>query len=333
MINFRMWSRALRVIPRVSKDEWSRLDLVSRWLIATRAAVFVMTAVAAGIGGLLALRDGLFSGPRLLACLIGLVFAHATNNLLNDLTDHLKGVDKDNYFRAQYGPQPLEHGLLTIRQVLTYAAVSGAIALAAGLYLVLTTGGVTLSLLAAGIFFVLFYTWPLKYIGLGEPAVLLVWGPLMIGGTYYVVSGGHYDPQITWISLAYAFGPTAVLFGKHTDKLEADRAKGIRTLPVLIGEPAARMCVAGMLIAQLLLTLGLVARGALGWPLLVVLFSVPTLLATLPVFMRPRPKTRPEHFPAHIWPTYLVAYAFRFNRVFGLLFILGLIADLLLHHR
>ena len=75
---------------------------------------------------------------------------------------------------------------------------------------------------------------------------------------------------------------------------------------------------------------GLVARGALGWPLLVVLFSLPTLLATLPVFMRPRPRTRPADFPAHIWPTYLVAFAFRFNRVFGLLFILGLLADLLL---
>ena len=116
MPSLRMWSRALRVIPRVSKDEWDRLDLVSRWLIATRAAVFIMTAVSAGIGGLLALRDGVFSGPRFLACVLGLVFAHATNNLLNDLTDHLKGVDKDNYFRAQYGPQPLEHGLLSVAQ-------------------------------------------------------------------------------------------------------------------------------------------------------------------------------------------------------------------------
>jgi 1,4-dihydroxy-2-naphthoate octaprenyltransferase len=330
MINLRMWSRALQVIPRVSKDEWDRLDLVSRWLIATRAAVFVMTAVSAGIGGLLAVRDGVFSGPRFLACLLGLVFAHATNNLLNDLTDHLKGVDKDNYFRSQYGPQPLEHGLLSIAQVLRYAAFSGGVALAAGIYLVLATGGVTLSLLAAGIFFVLFYTWPLKYIGLGEPAVLLVWGPLMVGGTYFVVSGGHYDPSVTWISLAYAIGPTAVLFGKHTDKLEADRAKGIRTLPVLLGEAGARLCVAAMLVAQLVLTLGLVARGALGWPLLCVLFALPSLRATLPVFMRPRPKTRPDDFPAHIWPTYLVAYAFRYNRVFGLLFLLGLLADLLL---
>ena len=328
MIDLRMWTRALRVIPRVSKDEWDRLDLVSRWLIASRAAVFIMTAVSAGIGGLLAVRDGVFSGPRFLACLLGLVFAHATNNLLNDLTDHLKGVDKDNYFRAQYGPQPLEHGLLTIPGLLRYIAVSGAVALAAGIYLVAVTGGVTLGLFAAGIFFVLFYTWPLKYYGLGEPAVLLVWGPLMVGGTYFVVSNGQYDPSVTWISLAYAIGPTAVLFGKHTDKLEADRAKGIRTLPVLLGELRARLGVVAMLIVQLLLTLGLVAGGTLGWPLLAVLFALPSLRETIAVFLRPRPTTRPEAFPAHIWPVYLVAYAFRHNRVFGLLFLIGLLVDL-----
>jgi len=190
------------------------------------------------------------------------------------------------------------------------------------------TGGVTLSLFAAGIFFVLFYTWPLKYYGLGEPAVLLVWGPLMVGGTYFVVSNGQYDPSVTWISLAYAIGPTAVLFGKHTDKLEADRAKNIRTLPVLLGEPLARLGVVAMLIVQLVLTLGLVVGGALGWPLLVVLGALPSLRQTIVVFLRPRPTTRPEAFPAHIWPIYLVAYAFRYNRTFGLLFLIGLLIDL-----
>ena len=84
MIDLRMWARALRVIPRVSKDEWARLDLVSRWLIATRAAVFVMTAVSAGIGGLLALRDGVYSGPRFLACLLGLVFGSRGRELVQD---------------------------------------------------------------------------------------------------------------------------------------------------------------------------------------------------------------------------------------------------------
>ena len=129
-MNVSMWRKALQVIPRISKEEWDTLDVISRWLIATRSAVLVMTFISAAIAGLLAARDGHFNLLLWLLVTVGLLFAHATNNLVNDFTDHLKGVDKDNYFRAQYGPQPLEHGLMTKQQLLTYAAVTGLIALA-----------------------------------------------------------------------------------------------------------------------------------------------------------------------------------------------------------
>ena len=175
MLNVAMWGKALRIIPRLSKDEWDRLDVISRWLIATRSAVFIMTALSCAIGGLLAYRDGFFQWSYFSACMVGLVFAHATNNLLNDYTDHKKGIDKDNYYRSQYGPQPLEHRLISVGTLFTYIAVSGLIAAAAGAYLVVETGWVTLLFMAAGAGFVLFYTWPLKYIGLGEPSVILVW--------------------------------------------------------------------------------------------------------------------------------------------------------------
>ncbi|MBZ5715974.1 prenyltransferase [Nannocystis pusilla] len=329
MFDLRMWIRALQIIPRLSKDEWDRLDVVSRWLVATRAAVFVMTIVSGGIGGILAARDGHFSGLNFLACLIGLVFAHATNNLVNDLTDHLQGVDKGNYFRAQYGPQPLEHGLMSVRDVLRYTVITGAIALAAGVWLIAATGTTALGLMLAGVVFVLFYTWPLKHIGLGEPTVLLVWGPLMVGGTY-LCTAGQWSWDAALIGTAYALGPTAVLFGKHTDKLTADRAKGIFTLPVLLGESLARRCVTVMLVAQLLAVVALVWTGALGWPLLIVLAALPMLRDTAAVFARPRPETCPPEFPKSIWPTYLVAYAFRYNRRFGLLFLLGLLIELAL---
>jgi 1,4-dihydroxy-2-naphthoate octaprenyltransferase len=127
----------------------------------------------------------------------------------------------------------------------------------------------TAALMLAGAFFVLFYTWPLKYLGLGEPAVLLVWGPLMVGGTCYVISG-VWNETIVWLSLLYALGPTTVLFGKHIDKLELDRAKGVRTLPVLLGEPLARRFVQGMLILQYAGCLALVVAGAEHWLLLAV---------------------------------------------------------------
>ena len=44
----------------------------------------------------------------------------------------------------------------------------------------------------AGLFISVFYVAPplkLKHHGLGEPGVFVVWGPLMIGGTYYVTAG------------------------------------------------------------------------------------------------------------------------------------------------
>ena len=175
----------------------------------------------AAIAGLLAARDGHFDLVLWLLVTVGLLFAHATNNLVNDFTDFVKGVDKDNYFRAQYGPQPLEHGLMSKGQLLAYIAVTGGIALATGIGLVAFRGQPTLFLLGAGAFFVLFYTWPLKYVGLGEVAVILVWGPLMVGGGYYVITGSI-DGNVILASLPCALAATTVLFGKHIDKLEAE---------------------------------------------------------------------------------------------------------------
>ena len=136
MPDIAMWGRALRIMPRVDKEEWDALDLVSRWLIATRSAVLIMTFTSACFAGLLAAKDGVFDLGLWILIALGLILAHATNNLVNDLTDHWKGVDKDNYFRTQYGPQPIESGLLTIRQILVYIAVTGVSALAIGAWLV-----------------------------------------------------------------------------------------------------------------------------------------------------------------------------------------------------
>ena len=218
-----------------------------------------------------------------LLLVIGLIMAHATNNLLNDYTDHVRGVDKDNYFRAQYGPQPLEHGLMTTRQLLTYAAVTGLIALAAGAYLVYLRGTLAWVLLGAGAFFVLFYTWPLKYIGLGEVTVLLVWGPLMIGGGYFVITG-QWDWNVVIASLPYTLGVTTVIFGKHIDKYGEDKTKHIHTLPVIIGERAARYSVVTMMVLQYLSVLYLVLTGFFTPIVLIVVFALPLFRMVLAVY-------------------------------------------------
>ncbi|MGB8982283.1 MAG: prenyltransferase, partial [Anaerolineales bacterium] len=259
-MNFAMWRKALNVIPEVSKSEWDQLDVISKWLISTRAAVLIMTFISAALAGLFAWRDNSFSFLPWLALTLGLILAHASNNIFNDYTDFVRGVDKDNYFRTIYGAQPIASGLMTPRQHLTYFAVTGLLALAAGLYLIFINANdpVIWMLLAAGAFFVLFYTWPLKYIALGEVAVLLVWGPLMIGGGYYVLAH-QWNWNVVMASIPYVLGVTTVIFGKHIDKFKIDREKRIFTLPVLIGEKAARYAVLTMMVLPYLFTFYLIA--------------------------------------------------------------------------
>jgi 1,4-dihydroxy-2-naphthoate octaprenyltransferase len=313
------------VIPRIEKDEWEKLDVISKWLISTRAAVLIMTFLSAALAGLFAYRAGHFDLGLWLLVALGLILAHATNNLLNDYTDYVKGVDQDNYYRAQYGPQPLVHGLMSKRQLLTYAAVTGALALLCGIPLILMSGELTPVLMGLGIIFVLFYTWPLKYIALGEIAVLIVWGPLMIGGGYYVMAGS-WDWNVVLGSLPYALGVTGVIFGKHIDKFEVDKAKGIHTLPVVLGEKTSRYIMVGMLVLQYLLTLYLAVTGFFTLVMLIVVVAIPKFLQILPMFREPKPAEKPADYP-DVWPNYFVAAAFVHNRSFGIWFLLGLIAD------
>jgi 1,4-dihydroxy-2-naphthoate octaprenyltransferase len=326
-VNFAMWSKALQGVPRISKEEWDGLDLVSRWLIATRAMALVLSFISATIAGILALQAGQFNVWVWLLLTLGLVMAHGTNNLLNDYTDYSRGVDKGNYFRAQYGPQPLEHGLMSKRQLLTYAAVTGLIAAAAGGVLIYYRGGLTAVLMAIGAFFVLFYTFPLKYIGLGEVALLLVWGPLMVGGGYYVFTGG-WDWNVVLAGLSYSLGVTAALFGKHIDKLDMDAAKHIRTLPVLLGESLARYTTLFTIVLQYLIVGYLMIIGFFTPMMLVVFLSLPMFIRiVLPMYRHPRPAERPEDYPADIWPLWFAASAFAFSRRFGMFFLAGLILD------
>jgi len=328
-MNFAMWRKALKVIPEVSKDEWDRLDVISKWLISTRAAVLIMTFISAALAGLFAWRDNSFSFLPWIALTLGMILAHASNNIFNDYTDYVRGVDKDNYYRNIYGAQPVASGLMTQRQHLTYFAVTALIALSIGVYLVSYTGfsATTWTLLGLGAFFLLFYTWPLKGMALGEAAVLIVWGPLMIGGGYYVLAQ-KWDWFVVIASLPYVLGVTTVIFGKHIDKLDMDTKKGIHTLPVVIGEKASRYSVLVMMIVPYFITLYLIAAKFFTPVMLIVLLALPTFLKYYPVFLKPKPETRPDGQIG--WPLYFVGYAFYNNRKFGSLFMFGLLLDVAL---
>ncbi len=308
------------------------MDGVSRWLLITRACVFSMTLTSGLIGGLLAAatapapRWGLFA-----LALVGLVLAHAANNMINDWFDTAGGVDTAEYTRALYAPHPILSGLISKRGLVAAIAVVNLADLGILLALVAARGWTVAAFALAGLFVSVFYVAPplrLKHHGLGEPGVFLVWGPLMIGGTYYVTAGTV--PGWVWLaSIPYAISVTTVLIGKHVDKYEQDRERHIHTLPVLLGKSASLRLNQALMIAFYPIVLALVVGGWLGVGLLLVAAAVPRLVRVLGAYAQPKPAAPPAGY--RLWPLWYVSLAFYHNKLAGGLFVLGLVVNAVLH--
>jgi 1,4-dihydroxy-2-naphthoate octaprenyltransferase len=179
----------------------------------------------------------------------------------------------------------------------------------------------------SGLFISVFYVAPpisLKKRGLGEPGVFLTWGPLMIGGTYFVATGTI--PGWVWIaSLPYAILVTTVLFGKHIDKIVPDAERGIRTLPVILGERRARLVASGLMIAFYPIVIGSALIGWIGPGVLLVIFGIPRLREVLRQYAVPKPETPPNAYVG--WPLWFVGGAFIHTRRAGALLIVGLLLN------
>lgn len=319
------------VMDTANLSAGKRMDVISKWLIITRAAVFTMTATSGMIGGLLA--AAVAEDPNWLnfsLAFVGLIIAHAANNMNNDYFDMEGGVDTDDYARAQYAPHPVLSGMLTKRGLGSAVVLINAIDLLILIALYVRTDWPVLVFALAGLFISFFYVAPplkLKYHGLGEPGVFLVWGPLMIGGTYYVTAGAL-PPAGVWLAtVPYALAVATVLMGKHIDKLEADRIKGIQTLPVILGERASLRINMALMVAFYLIVAALVLTGALGVWVLLVFLAVPRLKTALETYSEPKPAQPPENYP--VWPLWFVSAAFYHNKRAGLLFVIGLVFNLL----
>lgn len=308
-------------------------DFVSRWLVLTRACVQPMTLTAAAVAGLLAVRAPGFDAGLFGLAALGLVVAHAANNLVNDIFDEQLGTDTADYPRALYAPHPVVSGMATRRSMVGAALLLNLVDLVIMLVLLAFRGWPVLAFALAGLAISVGYTAPVlrfKKRGLGEPSVLLIWGPLMVGGTYYAATG-HLGWRVLAASVPYGLLCTTVLLGKHLDKLEWDRPLGIGTLPVLLGERAARALTLGLMAAFYPLTVALVAAGALPLPALVVLLALPRLRRAWPYLRRPRPERAPPDFP--VWPLWYAAAAFVHTRRAGALLVAGLLLGAVLGFR
>lgn len=333
---FSMWRKTLtQLLKMENKNEWNALDFLSKWFVATRSAVGRITLYSGFIGGLFAwlymhAEGKTFNYLAWIIMTLGLFIAHGTNNLINDYTDFSRGIDKDNYFRTQYGVHPLAQGFWDKHTHLRWFFVSGLLAALSGVYALFLTNfaPTTLWLFGVGAFILLFYTYPLKYLAIGELSIFLIWGPMMIGGVYYVLTG-NWDWTVILASIPIGATVVTINLGKHTDKLREDKAKGVYTLPVLVGEVAARYITMFAIVLAYAITLYLIFISHFFTPvMLLVFFAIKPAQTAILRFSKPRPTEPPTGYP--IWPRWYSTVCFIHNIVFSNFFVLGLILHTLI---
>lgn len=331
-INFAMWRKASwQLIKMDDKKEWDALDVVSKWLIATRSAVTMVTVYSCVIAGILAARDGHFDWLTFIIVTLGLFIAHGTNNILNDYTDFNRGVDQDYYFRTAYGVHPLVQKFWDNKTSIRWFIVSGILATLSGIYALFHTGfsTTTIGLFVFGAIVLLAYTYPFKYWGLGEFLIFLIWGPVLISGVYYVLSG-IWDWNVVLAGIPFGLSVASINVAKHIDKSEDDRKKGVGTFPVRVGEANARRVNQVAIVLIYLVTLYLVLDGYFTPAMLVIFLAYKEAMMAIGVMNKPKPAKAPEGWPA--WPVWFSGFAFQHNRKFGGYLIIGLIIDALLRH-
>jgi len=247
--------------------------------------------------------------------------------MLNDYFDLEAGTPSEERGGARYAPHPVLSGLITRKGLLVVIALAILMDLGILLYLTEVRGWPVSAFALMGLFIAVFYVVPpinLRHRGLGEPGALLIWGPLMSGGAYYVTTG-NLEPWVLVASLPYAILVSTVLMGRHIDRHDVDAAAGARTLPVILGRERALFLNQELMVSSFVLVACLVLVGRLGvWALLSFL-ALPSLWRALRAYSRPRPISAPAGFS--LWPLWYVAWAFRLTRTAGMFLVIGLLLN------
>jgi 1,4-dihydroxy-2-naphthoate polyprenyltransferase len=320
----REWGRAFTGFYPPLAEDLVDLDPIARFLYSARSVILVISFQAAVIAGLLALTDRRLSLVPWLLVVVGYVVLHAISNLSNDYFGARRGHDTDDSPRRRYTVHPLLSGAVSSRLLVRGLLILSAVAAAIGVYFIVLRGMAAVWLIIAGALLLWAYDAApraLKELGLGEIAAFVVWGPLMIAGGYFVITGSASRAALL-ASIPYGLGVMSILVGKHIDQRQFDAGKHQRTLPVLLGERRARTLNRAAVIGMYGVVLAGIAIGALSPFALVVLLAAPRALRALRVMSEPAPAEPPAGYVG--WPLWYHRVCLIHNRAFGWLYVLGL---------
>ena len=264
--------RGRPVRPKLSFGWLALRTLRAPFLTATLVPVILGVAVAA--------YEGSWSLWLAFLTFLGGAFVHLGLNVSNDVFDTLSGADAANTTPTQFsgGSRVVHYGLVKLRTLVLISAGFYLAGIGIGLYLAVERGFWPLFWIGAiGVVVSLAYTAPplrLVHRGIGEIAVALGFGPIMVLGSYFV-QAQRIGFEAAYVSIPVAILIALVLYVNEIPDRAGDAAAGKRTLPVRLSKDAV---IAGY-VAAVVLTYALIAVGAVAGilprPTIIALVTIP----------------------------------------------------------
>ena len=209
-----------------------------------------LTAVALSIGA------AEFNWIAALASVAGVIFLHLGLNLMDDWFDYKEGSAEarakvaNEGFRGRMIKYPyLTSNDATPSQLLKAIAVFMGIAAIMGAVAILARDLKILWWVAAGLVIGVSYSGgPLKlgYRGLGELVIFLMFGPLLMTGAYYAITGAV-DWKIGCLSIAVGLLVTNIVYSHSVLDSVPDQKMGKKTMAHLMGSAKGQIVFSALL--------------------------------------------------------------------------------------
>jgi 1,4-dihydroxy-2-naphthoate octaprenyltransferase len=289
---------------------------IKKYIIATRPWSFTMSLISVSVGTLLAAEEGNVSWLWFLVTAIGITLFHAAANLINDYFDTLYDIDQQDSPTAKYRPQPIISGMLTPRETLIEASLCLALTIAIGMTAAVVRSWHILWIGLIGLFTSIYYTAgpvKFKYRALGEFAVFMMWGPLMIEGAY-AVQRQALSMKALYISVPFGVLVALVLFANNMRDIAYDSRHNVKTVSIMLGSRNSYILFAGLIALAYAYVLGMILTGIMSlWGLLIFL-SIPKAVRLLRTFKKNVPDMAD-------------ALTAQFDTVFGILLMMAIFCE------
>ena len=246
----------------------SRMPLVQKWWGAVRPWSYTAAIVPVLLGAAVAAQEVTLNWLWLALALVGSIAIQGGTNLMNDYYDYKKGTDTP---AVKGTGGALLRGDMTPEQIFWAGIIAFAVGSAIGLYFVYATGPFILWLGLCSVAVGYFYTagpFALAYVGLGELAVFIFMGPVMVLGSYYLQQPVIALPAI-WAALPVSFVVAAILHANNLRDIDTDIINHKRTLATMLGRSGARVEFYVLVGGAFVSVLVLIALGLAPWPTLI----------------------------------------------------------------